>query len=65
VAIWFKEKNREEALFADVSEKTKNLIRDTETMGKVPTFPVVIEAAGPESLGDIYTLLDYKKRLEK
>jgi hypothetical protein len=65
VAIWFKEKNREEVIFADVSEKTRSLIRDTETMGKVPTFPVVMEVTSLESLADIYTLLDCKKRLEK
>jgi hypothetical protein len=34
-------------------------------MGKVPTFPVVMEVTSLESLADIYTLLDCKKRLEK
>jgi len=41
VAAWFKEKNREEALKADVSEKTRQLICDPKTMGKLPTFPVM------------------------
>jgi len=65
VAVWFKEKNRAEVLMADVSEKTKQLIRDAETMGKMPTFPVVFDISTSEPLADIYTLLDCKKRLER
>jgi len=65
VAVWFKEKNRAEILRADVSEKTKQLIRDAETMGKVPTFPVVFDINTTEPLADVYTLIDCKKRLEK
>ena len=65
VAVWFKEKNRMEILSADVSEKTKGLIRDAETMGKVPTFPVIFDVTTAEPLADIYALLDCKKKLEK
>jgi len=65
VAIWFKEKNRAEVLMADVSEKTKQLIRDAETMGKLPTFPVVFDITTVEPLADIYELLNCKKRIEK
>jgi len=65
VAVWFKEKNREEILGADVSEKTRQLIRDAETMGKLPTFPVVFDITTTELLDDIYELLDCKKRLER
>lgn len=64
VAVWFKEKNRTEVLRADVSEKTKQLIRDAKTMGKLPTFPVVFDVSTVESLVDIYALLDCKKRIE-
>ena len=65
VAVWFKEKNRNEILGADVSEKTMQLIRDAETMGKLPTFPVVFDITTVESLADIYALIDCKKRIEK
>ena len=65
VAVWFNEKNRIEALKADVSEETKQLIRDASTMGKLPTFPVVFEITTAELLVDIYVLLDCKKRLER
>lgn len=65
VAIWFKEKNRTVVLDTDVSEKTKKLVQDAKTMGKLPTFPVVIDITTEESLADIYVLLDCKKRIEK
>jgi len=65
VAVWFKEKNREELLLADVSEKTKQLILDTRPKGKLPTFPVIFKITTVEALVDIYTLIECKKRLEK
>ena len=65
VAIWFKEKNRSEILQSDVDEATKQLIRDSETYGKVPTFPVVFDIATSELPADIYALIDCKKRLER
>ena len=65
VAVWFKEKNRGEILKADVSEKTKQLICDAETMGKLPTFPVVFDITTTEPLEDILVLIDCKKRLER
>jgi len=65
VAIWFKEKNRMEILEANVSEKTKELIRNASTMGKLPTFPVLFDITTIEPLADICELIDCKKRLEK
>ncbi|MCL2563977.1 MAG: DUF3788 domain-containing protein [Oscillospiraceae bacterium] len=65
VAVWFKEKNRAEILNADVSEKTKQLIRNAETMGKLPTFPVVFDVTAIEQLADVFALIDCKKRLER
>ena len=65
VAVWFKEKNRTEVLNADVSEKTKQLISDAKTMGKLPTFPVVFDITTTEPFADIYALLDCKKRIER
>lgn len=65
VAVWFKEKNRIELLNADVSERTKALIRDAETMGKVLTFPVVFDITTAEPLADLCTLIEWKKKLEK
>lgn len=65
VAVWFKEKNRAELSYAAVSEQTQKLIRNAETMGKVPTFPVVFDVRTTEPLADLYVLLDCKKRLER
>jgi len=64
VAVWFKEKNRMEALNADVSEKAKHMILDAKTMGNVPTFPVVFDITTAESLADIYGLINHKKIIE-
>jgi len=64
VAVWFKEKNRAEILCANVSEKTTQLIRDAETFGKVPTFPVEFDITTPEPLADVCTLIECKKRSE-
>jgi hypothetical protein len=64
VAVWFKEKNRMEALNADVSDKTKHLILDAKTAGNVPTFPVVFNITTAEPLADIYSLINHKKILE-
>jgi len=65
VAVWFKEKNRMEALEANVEKKTQQLILDADTMGKMPTFPVVFEITTTEQLTDLYTLIECKKRLER
>jgi len=65
VAVWFLEKNRAEILNADVSESTKQLIRDAETMGKMATLPVVFDIAKAQPLADVYTMIECKKRLEK
>jgi len=64
VAIWFKEKNRMEAMKANVSEKTRQMIVDAKTMGKVPTFPVVFDVITTKPLADIYALIECKKILE-
>jgi len=65
VAVWFKEKNRMEAMKANLSEKTEQLILDAQTMGKVPTFPVVFGVTTIEPIADIYSLIECKKRLER
>ena len=65
VAVWFKEKNRENILHANVSDKTRQLIRSAQTAGKVPTFPVVFDVISGEPLADVYALIELKKRLER
>ena len=65
VAVWFKEKNRAEVMTANVSEKTLQMIRDAETMGRMPTFPALFDITTVGPLADIYTLIDCKKKLER
>jgi len=64
VAVWFLEKNRREILSSSVSEKTKQLIREAKTLGKMMTFPVEFNITTSEPLADIYTLINCKKNLE-
>lgn len=64
IAVWFKEKNRADILKADVSEKTKQIIRDAKTEMGLPTFPVLFKVTTTESLADIYTLINCKKKME-
>jgi len=53
-----------EVLAAEVGEDTKKLIRETETMGKLPTFPVKFDVFSSESLVDVFEMIKWKKRLE-
>ena len=64
VAVWFKKKNRNEVLNADVSEETKQIICNAKTEMGLPTFPVVIKVTTTDSLTDIYKLIEAKKNLE-
>ena len=64
VTVWFLEKNRFEILKADVSEKTKQVIRGAKTLGKMNTFPVEFDVTDAKPLADICELIKYKKRLE-
>jgi len=64
VAVWFKEKNRDEVLKSDVNAKTKQMICDAKTEMGLPTFPVVFKVTTPDSLADIRTLIECKKKIE-
>ena len=64
VTVWFKEKNRTEVLKTDVSEKTKQMIRDAKTEIGLPTFPVLFKVTSTELLTDIYKLIECKERIE-
>jgi len=64
VAVWFKEKQREEALSSNVSEKTKQIIHNAKTEMGMPTFPVLFKVTSVDVLQDIYALLELKKKLD-
>lgn len=64
VVIWFLEKNRLEILKSNVTEKTKEIIRGAKTFGKLMTFPLEFDITSVSPLGDIYTLIGFKKQLE-
>ena len=64
IAVWFLDKNREKLLKADVSEKTKDIIATEKNAGKMATFRVLFNVKSIEALDDIYTLIDWKKKME-
>ena len=51
-------------LTADVSEKTKQIVRDSKPVMNASTFPVMFKVTTTEELTDIYTLINCKKRIE-
>lgn len=65
VAVWFKEKNRGALLCADLPEQAKSRIRRAETMGKLPTFPVLLDLSADAPLSELFALLALKKELER
>jgi len=64
VAVWFKEKNRDVVINANVSEKTKEIVYNTKSVMNECTFPVVFDVTTEESLIDIYKLIELKKKIE-
>lgn len=64
LAVWFKEKNRSNILLADVSEDTKKMIKNAKTEMGQPSFPVMFKITNSEFPSDIYTLIEWKKKLE-
>ena len=64
VAVWFKEKNRDELLKSCVSDKTKKMIYDAGNKMGLATFPVLFKIVSEEELIDVYTLIDCKKKME-
>jgi len=65
VTIYFKEKNRSEVQKAAVSDKTKQVIAEAKTMGKLLTFPLIFDIRTADPLTDIGTLIECKKRRDK
>jgi len=64
IAIWFTEKNRDDLLKVNVSDKTREIIADAKPKGKLTTFPLMFDITTTEPLADIYALIDCKKRLD-
>ena len=66
VTVWFLDKNRLELLKADMSAKTKEMIKESSIFAnKLKTFPVTIDILDSASLAEVYTLIECKKRLER
>ena len=65
VVVWFKGPNREEVLKLNISDETKELVRQAKQFGvKMNTFPVELLISDKAKLDDVYELIKAKKRLE-
>lgn len=64
IAVWFKEKNRDALLTADLDDHVRQLVCNTKALGKLPTFPVVLDITTAHALSALYPLLTCKKELE-
>ena len=64
VAVWFKEKNRDVVMNANVSEETKEIIRNAKPEMGGCTFPALFDVTTKEPLADIYKLIELKKKIE-
>ncbi|MCL2549755.1 MAG: DUF3788 domain-containing protein [Methanimicrococcus sp.] len=64
VTIYFKEKNRQEVQKTEVGDKTKQIIAEAKTMGKLMTFPLIFDIRTADLPADIGALIECKKRIE-
>ena len=59
-----KKKSRAEALSLPLDVEIKSMIEDTKQMGKLKFFPVIFDLKSDELLGQVYTLIDFRKKLK-
>jgi len=62
VAFFFSEKIRNELLALPISKEAKEIIKNTEPMGKTMRFlPITFEISDDKQLDDIYVLAQFRK----
>ena len=64
VTIYIPKKSRAEALSLPLDVEIKSMIEDTKQMGKLKFFPVIFDLKSDELLGQVYTLIDFRKKLK-
>jgi len=64
VTIFIPEKYRTEALNLPLSNKTKEMITNSEQMGKLKFFSLVFNLQSSELFDEIFTLIDFRKMLK-
>ena len=63
VTIYVPEKARVEALQLPLNEEVKQMILNSQTMGKFQFFPLVLDVSSSERFYDLFALLDFRKSL--
>jgi len=64
IAVWFTEKHRLEVLGANVNDRTRQLIADAKPKIMPTTFPVELDITSTDLIGEVFELIECKKRLE-
>jgi len=64
VTIYIPEKYRKEALSLSLNNETKKMIEDAKQMGKLKFFPLVFDLCSDEMFEEIFSLIDFRKRLK-
>jgi hypothetical protein len=63
VTVYVPEKNRADALTLPIDDDIRQRIADKSQMGKLKFFPVTFDLRSEESLGAVYTLIDFRKTI--
>lgn len=64
VTIYIPEKSRAQALSLPLSSEIKSMIEDAKQMGKLKFFPVIFDLKSDELLDQVYTLINFRKKLK-
>ncbi len=64
VTIYIPEKSRKEALNLPLDDKIKQMVKDSEQMGKLKFFPIVFDLCSEELLDEVYKLIDFRKMIK-
>lgn len=64
VTMYIPEKSRAEALALPLTGEVKNRIEKAKQLGKLKFFPLVFDLDSEELLDEIYTLIDFRKKIK-
>lgn len=64
VGIMIAEKHRADAMSLPLGDDTKAMIENAQQMGKLKLFSLAFDLRSSEPFDDVYTLIDFKKKLK-
>jgi len=64
VTIYIPEKARADVYSLPLDDEIKQMIRDSEQMGKLKFFPLVFDLYSDEMFGAVFSLIDFRKSIK-